>query len=497
MIKKITLFFGILFYINTASSQQTFPVNGTTDPRHLTYAFINGTVFTDYKTNISPSTLLIRDGLIVDVGPAVTVPTDAIVYDLKGKMIYPSFIDIFSDYGLPEVKKPLPNENPQLLTATQGAYNWNQAIRSEYEAANFFSVDNKKAEELKKLGFGTVQSIYRDGVARGTSVLVLLGNRKEHELIIRKNSAANFSLDKGSSTQDYPSSEMGAIALIRQTFLDAKWYADGGYKKEFNITLDAFNKSQDIPQIFETGDKQQELRAARLGKEFGKNFIIKGGGDEYERLNEIKETGNAYIVSLNYPEGYDLSDPYEAINISLRQMKRWELAPYNAAMMAKSQIDFALTTADLKNKTDFTKNLRRAINCGLSAEDALKALTLTPAKLLGVEDKIGQLKKGMIANFIITSKKVFDKESMILQNWIQGVPTTFHDPAKSDIRGNYSILINDQKPIRIKIGGEMYSPEATVFEDTIAAKVNLDFLDKAVSFQIEFKKRENLKVFIV
>ncbi len=490
MIKKITLLLGILFYVKVAFSQQTFPVNGTTDPRHLTYALINATIYTDYKTSISAATLLVRDGAIEDVGQSVKVPDDAIVYDLKGKMIFPSFIDIFSDYGLPEVKKPFPNENPQMVTALKGAYNWNQAIRSEYDAANYFSVDTKKADELKKLGFGAVQSIYRDGVARGTSVLVLLGNQKEHELILKKNSAANFSLDKGSSTQDYPSSEMGAIALIRQTYLDAKWYAEGGYKKEFNITLDAFNKSQDIPQIFEAGDKQQELRAAQLGKEFGKNYIIKGIGDEYERLNEIKETGNAYIVPLNFPEGYDLSDPYEAINISLRQMKRWELAPYNAGMMAKSQIDFALTTADLKNKTDFTKNLRRAINCGLSAEDALKALTFTPAKLLGVENRIGQLKKGMLANFIVTSKNVFDKENILLQNWVQGFPTTFHDPAASDIRGNYSIRINDQKTIRLKIGGEMYSPEASVFEDTVAAKANLDFQDKVFSFQFEFKKTE-------
>src|SRR4029079_18111943 len=119
-----------------------------------------------------------------------------------------------------------------------------------------------------KIGFGTINSIYKDGIARGTSVIAMLGEGKENDFVLRDRAAANYSFDKGISTQDYPSSLMGSIALLRQTYYDAQWYANGGYKKEYNISLDAWNKTQNIPQIFEAGDKQNELRADKIGDEF-------------------------------------------------------------------------------------------------------------------------------------------------------------------------------------------------------------------------------------
>src|SRR5205085_7258520 len=130
--KKLLLCLTTVTTLNSFA-QQTFPVNGTTDPKHIIYAFTHATIFTDYKTSINDATLVIADGQIVDVGISVKVPAEAIVYDLKGKTIYPSLIDMFSDYGLPEVKKPAPSDNPQLLTALKGAYNWNQSIKAEYD----------------------------------------------------------------------------------------------------------------------------------------------------------------------------------------------------------------------------------------------------------------------------------------------------------------------------------------------------------------------------
>ena len=484
------LLFLSIFLAGSVPAQQTFPVNGTTDPKHITYAFINATIFIDYKTSVSPATMIIRDGLVIDVGEKLTVPPDAVVYDVKGKTIYPSLIDIYSDYGLPEVKKAVPSEGPQLLSATKGAYNWNQSVRAEYDAFKNFNADPKKADELRRLGFGTVMSVYRDGIVRGSSVLSLLSNGKENDLILKDRAAENFSFNPGSSTQDYPSSLMGSIALIRQTYYDAQWYKDGGYKKEFNITLDAFKNFQNLPQVFEAEDKQDELRIKKIGDEFNQNYIIKGSGNEYERLDEIKATGSAFIVPVNFPEAFDLSDPYDAINISLRQMKEWELAPSNAGMLASKQIDFALTAADLKNKNDFWKNLRKAIDNGLNQQDALKALTYTPAKLLGVSDKVGQLSKGSIANFIITSKPLFDKDNTILENWVKGIPYRIVDAQNSDIRGNYSLKISNLNAVRLKVGGEMISTDAFIYEDTSATKIIFNRQGPAITIQFELKKRE-------
>src|SRR5690606_31400162 len=114
---------------------------------------------------------------------------------------------------------------------------------AEYNAAGEFAADAKKAEELRKYGFGMVMTHRRDGIVRGTGAVVMTGDGKENELVIEANGAACYSFDKGTSNQDYPSSLMGAIALIRQSYLDARWYAAGGYREEFNHTLQSLGEN--------------------------------------------------------------------------------------------------------------------------------------------------------------------------------------------------------------------------------------------------------------
>jgi imidazolonepropionase-like amidohydrolase len=480
-----------VLFVQQGFSQVTYPVNGTTDPRHITSAFINAKIYTDYKTVVDSATLVVRDGRIVDIGRGMKAPADAVVYDLKGKTIYPSFIDVFSDYGLPEVQRPKNDDGgPQFLSNIKGAYGWNQAIHSDYDAYKNFSVDGKRAEELRKLGFGTVNAVFKDGIARGSSALVLLADGKENDIVVKDRAAANYSFNKGSSSQDYPSSLMGAIALLRQTYYDAKWYADGGYKKEYNISLDSWNKGQDLPQIFDAGDKQNEMRADKIGDEFGVKYIIKGAGDEYQRMNEIKAMGDPLIVPLNFPDAYDMSDAYDALNITLGQMKHWELAPTNPAAIEKAQIDFALTAADMKERKDFMKNLRKAIEYGLSEQAALKALTLTPAEMLKASADVGSLKKGMLANFIITSKNVFDKDNVIYENWVKGQRYKINELDLRDLRGTYSLMIGNLPPLKLRVTGEMASPEMNVVEDSASARVSYVGQGMQLSMQFELKKKE-------
>lgn len=478
----------ILLFSTGSIAQETFPVNGTSDPKHITYAFINARIVVDYQTTLDSASLIVRDGRIQDVGKNLRLDKDALIIDLHGKSIYPSFIDIFSDYGQVEIKK-MRNEDgsPQFLSSVKGAYGWNEAVRSEHEGHRSFVADNKKAEELRKLGFGSVLSINKDGIFRGSSPLVLLGDDKENDLMILSQAAANLSFNKGSSTQDYPGSLMGAIALIRQTYYDAKWYHEGGYKKEYNISLEAINNLQSLPQIFEAGDKQNELRAVAIAKEFGLNYILKGSGEEYERINELKATQSSFIVPLNFPEAFDLSDPYDALNLNLHEMKQWELAPYNAAKLEEQGINFALTLSDLKNKSDFWKNLRKAIAAGLSEEIALKALTYTPAQLLRSESQIGSLKKGMIANFIICSGNVFDKENIILENWVNGKSNKITDWDPIDLRGNYTLKINEANSFRLKVSGSQASPEYVLYQDTVQVKVSGSKTGSILNLSFELK----------
>ena len=277
--KRLFFLLITIIAVNGNQAQVTFPVNGVHDENHLYYAFTNAKIFVDYKTSMDSAIMLIHEGKIEEVGKGLKLPEGCVIYDLKGKFIFPSLIDLYSDYGIPEPKRDAGTGYPQFVSNKKGAYNWNQAIKAEINAKDLFVNDEKKAESLRKLGFGAVMSLQRDGIARGTSTFVNLSDGKENNQFIKNVAAANYSFDKGTSTQDYPSSLMGVIALLRQTYLDAQWYTKTNGGREYNISLDAWNKLQSLPQIFEVSDKLSVLRADKIGKEFGINYIVKTKGD--------------------------------------------------------------------------------------------------------------------------------------------------------------------------------------------------------------------------
>ena len=480
--KRITVLIVLIFFSVKFYTQSTFPTNGAPFNTHSIYAFTNANIFIDFETLVKNGTLLIQDGKILNVGEKLEVPKNAVVYDLKGKFIYPSFIDLYSDYGVTENKAPhRTSGGPQMESNVKGAYGWNQAIRSDYEAYKSFVINKEKGDELKKLGFGAVLSCPKDGIVRGSGVLVNLGNKTENESVIVDKAAGFYSFSKGSSTQDYPSSLTGGIALLRQTYYDAIWYAQNKNKTEYNISLDAFNKIKDLPAIFEGNDKFNDLRAAKVGKEFNVKYIIKAGGNEYQRINDIQTSQLKYIVPLNFPLAYDVEDPLDAETVSMAELKHWELAPTNPAQFEKNFIQFCLTAADLKDKKEFLTNLRRAVKYGLSEKMALKALTLNPATFFNVQDKIGSLKKEFSANFFISNRSIFDNEALVMQSWVAGEPTIFSDINVPDIRGNY-VLNTSDKTYKVKFWGDVTKPLAKITIDTTGKNLSYSFSNNLITF---------------
>ncbi len=473
--------------LSTICAQETKPVFGVADKRHITYAFTNVKLFVDYKTIVDSATLIIKDGLVEAAGKNITIPNYAVVTNLGGKSIYPSFIDLYTNYGISEQPKIEKGKGPQIESQTKGAYSWNQALKSEFQAHRFFSAQPEKAADLRKAGFGTVVTFNADGIARGTGSLVTLADEKDQEIILVEKVAAFYSFNKGTSGQDYPTSEMGAIALLRQSFLDAEWYKSGGNGKEVNISIQSWNENQLIPQVFESEYKFQAIRADKIGDEFGVKYIIKGSGDEYQKLEEIKATQCSFIIPLKFPESFDVSDPYDALNISLEELKHWEMAPANAAMLRNVGVDVSFTASGLKDASLFLEALRKAVLYGLSKEDALKACTAAPASLMGVADKVGSLKKGMVANFIIASGDLFNKETIIFENWVQGNRYLIKKSDIVDLRGNYVLDVNNRK-LNLKISGEPFSLKSIIVEDSVNTKASITFDNDIVSLKVEVKK---------
>lgn len=472
-------------------AQATFPENGVADPRLGHYAFMHATLVKDATTTLSDATLIIKDGRIVAVGAALPAPSGAVVIDCKGKYIYPSFIDIYAEYGIPAAATTRGQGGgggfdflrpSQLETNQKGPYGWNQALHSDVQAHTQFAADDSKAKSLRDLGFGAVLTHVRDGIARGTGVAVTLANEKENLVILKDKASAHYSFSKGSSQQSYPSSMMGSIALLRQTYLDAQWYKSQPAEEGVNLTLRSWNENQSLPQIFEAADKWNALRADRIGDEFGVQYIIKAGQTEYQRIADMKATNAAFILPLNFPMAQDVEDPADARFVALNDMKHWELAPTGPAAFEKAGIPFCLTTADLSSVNSFSRNLQKAREYGLSDAAALEALTRTPARLLGIEDKVGSLEVGRLANFLVMTGPLFNEKTLLLQNWIQGIKYTIKEDAAA-ANGLYQLTINTAN------GKEVYQLEmksissATVYaKDTLLSKFSFDGKQVKIGF---------------
>lgn len=467
MKKHFTLLLGLLWGLAAYAQTVTFPRNDVGDERLNLYAFINATIIADPQTTIEGGTLLVRGAYVEAIGKDLKIPAGAVIIDCKGKKIYPGLVDIDSDYGMPEVKRGGGGFGGRADSEKKGAYAWNQAIQPENDASELFLVNAAKAEEMRKLGFGAVLAHPHDGIMRGTSALIALIDDNAQNALLKSKVSAHYSFSKGSSTQSYPNSMMGSVALLRQTFYDAQWYKRAMSKTEYNISLDHLNHIAGLPQIFDTDDKFGVLRADKVGDEFGTQYVIRSGGDEYQRLDEIKATNAALIVPLKFPTAFDVEDPWDAANVSLSEMKHWEMAPANAGLVAKAGIVFALSSSGLANKADFWANLRKAIEYGLSEADALKALTTTPAMLIKCEDKVGSLKPGTLANFLITSDNLFKADNVLYENWVKGKRHILTDMTLTDIRGQYDLQVGEQK-LKLNISGKVATPEyQVIMSDTI------------------------------
>jgi len=481
----LTLIF--LFFASSLFAQTTYPANDVATPRSGYYAFINAKIYKDSKTSINSATLIIKQGKIEAVGANLPIPKEAIIVDCKGKSIYPSFIDMYSDYGMGQVQPSMTSyRSPsQMLSNTKGPYAWNQALKSEVVHVKNFNVNDARAKEYRKLGFGSVLTHQMDGISRGAGLLATLAKEKENMVILKEKASAHFSFDKGSSTQDYPNSLMGSIALLRQHFLDANWYKTKPSQEGLNLTLQSFNDHAGLPQIFEASDKWSVFRANKIANEFGVQYIYKAGGNEYQRIEEIKAIKGSFILPLNFPQAMDVEDPNDARFVNVSDLKHWELAPTNPAAFEKAGIPFALTANGLKDMSQFLPNIKKAIQNGLSEEKALEALTTIPASFLGVSSAIGSLEVGKWANFLLTNGPIFAEKTVLIENWIQGSAYGISTDANMDLAGKYKFSMGSQSA-QLSVTGESGSYKAQLMgKDTLSVEfshkdqlVNLTYTSK-------------------
>ena len=404
---------------------------------------------------------MLRDGLIEAVGKDVAIPGDARVWDLKGATIYAGFIDSY--LVLNSSNNPVSTSSSEPVRAdalTSGGINFFGApgqktdrgnpgpgydvgkVTPDVRAVKDYTPQAKMLEGLRELGFTAGLVAPSRGIFRGTSALVALSDDEPNDLVLKADVFQHIAFETHQADdQSYPGSLMGVIATIRQCFFDARHYHNSKAGEQqrasvrkrgpYNLALEALEPvfGKNIPVLFEPGGVLMVSRAETLAEELKVDFAIVSCGQEWRRPDLIKSTPARFIVPLNFPVLPKLPSEDDWEQVSLDQLRAWDWAPENPALLRKQGSEIAFTTYGLADVKKFRENLRMALDRGLTEEDALAALTTAPAKLCGIEAKLGTIAVGKIANLVVvTGGSYFSAESKIKEVWIDG--RVYHGPAE-------------------------------------------------------------------
>ncbi len=445
-----------LFFLGFFSivQAQLRPQNGVANSIAKQIAFTNARIIVSPEKVIENGTLLIENDRIVAVGTMVRMDASAVQIDCKGNTILPAFIETNTSVGISKAFAKERGPSPQLESSKDGAYYWNEAIHPEISAEELYKFDQKSSEELIKMGFGLALTHQSDGIVQGTGALVSLVTDDKYEQLVKGKCAQFFSFEKGVSRQTYPSSQMGSIALLRQALYDLNWYRSA-QPAERDLSLEAWKSTVELPVLFATKDKWEITRAAKIAREFGMSFNYVGSGNEYQSLKSLKEINGYIVLPVNFPEPYEVKDPFLARQIPLSDLKHWELAPSNPYLLKKAGASICISSAGQKNPEAFWKNVKKCMERGLSWQEVLASLTSEPAKMIRAEEELGSLEKGKRASFAIYTSDPFSDNGKLLEMWVNGNQKIIENFEAIDISGKYNILIDGKQfPMDITMEGD-------------------------------------------
>lgn len=432
-----------------------------------TYAITNARIVTVAGPVIERGTVVIRDGLIVATGANVAAPADARVIDGAGLTVYPGLIDSNTSLGVPQ-PSPIPSPSPgggggggfgQLRPQTfLSAPNSTQAagLQPEVMVEDFIRPGGEQIEAARNAGITTAQTAPRSGIWMGQSALINLAGDTPQQMIVRSPLAMHVGFTP-LRAGTFPNSLMGVFAALRQMLLDAQRYREaqqiyeraprGTRRPNQDRSLAALLPVLDgtMPVVMYADRERDISRALDLAQEFKLRAIIAGGMEAQKVAPRLRESKIPVLLSLNFPRRTTAALP-EADPEPVRVLRERVEAPKTAARLVAARVPFAFQSGSLTNMADFSANLVRAIENGLSKDDALRALTIWPAEILGVADRLGTIEPGKIANLTVTRGDLFERNPRIAHLFIDGrlidlPPATPSAPAGS-ATGTWSLNID-------------------------------------------------------
>jgi imidazolonepropionase-like amidohydrolase len=425
-----------------AVAQPYEPVNGPRQVDPGWHALVGATVVTEPGKRVENATLVIRDGVIVSVKADAEPPAGARVWDVKGLTIYPGLIEAYAP-----VSVAAPDES------SPGAH-WNAAIAAQRSALAGEGLSQEDRERLRGMGFVVAHIAPDNGLLRGQTAVVSLGEDRNLSdptaRVINPSLWHSTSLRRGSLGSSYPGSKMGAIALVRQTLADAQWWPDAVRLHEREPSKHARPAPNDAVEaladdralLFVADDELDLLRTARLAAEFDREAVFVGSGTELRRLDAIAALQSSLIVPVSFPARPQVDTISDQNAISLRDLMMWEQAPTNLRRLHSAGVPVSVTTSGLRRGENFWKNLKSAIEHGLSEEDALAMLTTAPAELLGIAGRYGTLEPGKQASFVVVDGDLLGGSPTIRDVWTDGQRHEIKAAPVDPLSGEFEISLN-------------------------------------------------------
>lgn len=432
-----------------------------------TFAITNAQVVTVSGPILSRATVVIRGGLIEAVGENAKVPADARVIDGSGLTVYPGFFDAYTSLGIP-ARPPQAQQTPQMqvtqTTQSQSNSNYAEGLRPEEEVINRLRAGEAQFETNRNAGFTTVLTVSRDGVFNGQSALINLAGSSVSEMIIRAPVAEHFTFTtlRGGV---YPTSLMGTFSAFRQMMLDAQRLQElqklyeknpkGIKRPDADASLEALFPviNGAMPVVLNANSENEIVRALDLAREFNLKAIIAGGQEAWKLADRLKAQNVPVLLSLNFPKRTAAASP-EADQEPLEILRLRAETPKGAARLQQAGVKFAFQSGGMQNINDFTTNAGKAVENGLNKNAAIRAMTLSAAEIFGVDNRLGSIEPGKIANLAVVRGDIFAKDKAITQIFVDGRlfepkqparPTTAtgtNQPAAlANVGGSYNITI--------------------------------------------------------
>ncbi|HEX6629452.1 MAG TPA: amidohydrolase family protein [Gemmatimonadaceae bacterium] len=408
----------------------------TAVPDPSAYALRGVTVVAPDGRRTSGVTLVVRDGMIQAMAPDATVPAGARVLEGDSLTVYPGLVDGWgaAKFAFPEAE--IDRAQLRSWDAPRAA----QGFLAHRRVADVLTATGKDLADQRKKGVVAALVLPEPSLAAGRGALLVLRPEAATpaELVVDDDAGVLLALRGGRGV--YPATAFATTAFLRQAMEDAKRdrIIETRYAEDpRGMTRPAVDPDYEVLEEVVAGDERvlfladamEDIRyAISLGETYGFKPVIVGGQDAWKVAGLLKAKDVPVLVSVDFgtPRRWKPSDarPDSARTTAdtadmavQRERREFEERYANAGRLAKAGVRIALTSGG--GKADLLAGARTAVRYGLSEADALRALTITPAELLGVP-RLATVAAGAPATFVVTSGPLFAKDTRVLYTFVEG-----------------------------------------------------------------------------